>query len=92
MERLEAKQPWIQEKTRSKEVQPIKVKSATNRGDLLTKFLDPERHWELVGALPLSVPSARRGGSALAVATVLVLLPETVEASDDTKVEGVALG
>ena len=88
---LEVEQLWIQEKTRPNEVQPIKVKTATNRGDLMTKFLDPERHWELVGALPLRVPSARRGTSALAVATVLMLLPETAEATGEVDIQSVGI-
>ena len=83
MRHLEAKQLWVQEKTRSGLAQAVKIQSTVSRGDQLTKFLDPERHWELVGALPLSVPSARRSASALAVATVLTLLPVGAEAQDD---------
>ena len=44
---LEGKQLWIQEKVRSGEVKPIKIKTTVNRGDLMTKPLDPERHFGL---------------------------------------------
>ncbi|CAK0863201.1 unnamed protein product [Prorocentrum cordatum] len=88
---LGAKQLWIQKKTRSGEVQPIKIKTAVNRGDLLTKFHDPEGHWALVSALPLSVPSARRGASALAVAAALMHLPETAEALGKKETESMGI-
>ena len=59
-----------------------------NRGDLLTKFLDPERHCELVSELPLSVPSARRGKGVLAAASLMALLPKTAAAADGATSSG----
>ena len=58
---LEVKDLWIQEEVRSHELKISRVKSEDNPADMLTKFLDPERHQKLIKLLPLSVPGTRRG-------------------------------
>ena len=57
---LEVKDLWMQEKIRSHELKISREKSENNRADLLTKFLDPDRHHQLIKLLPLSVPGTRR--------------------------------
>jgi len=75
---LEAKDLWIQEKVRSHELKVVKVGTEKNRADLLTKFLDPSRHAELIALLPLSVPGTRRsmGHTAARAAMSCVLLAQ----------------
>ena len=68
---LEAKELWIQEKARSNEILVKKIGTDGNRADLMTKFLDGERHHTLLGALPL-VPGTRRTTEHLAVGALLL--------------------
>ena len=52
---------------RSHEPKATKAKSEDNRGDRMTKFLDPGRHHKLLKMLPLSVPGTRRSMAASVV-------------------------
>jgi len=85
---LEAKDLWIQEKVRSHELKVIKVGTEKNRADLMTKFLDPARHAELIALLPLSVPGTRRsmGHTAARVAMACVLLAQAAAGRGDVVV------
>ena len=53
---LEVKEMWIQERTQdlASEVRE------DNRADVLTNFVDPDRHHKLMELLPPSVPGTRR--------------------------------
>ena len=65
---------------------PFKIGTDGNRADLMTKFLDGERHHTFLGALPL-VPGTRRTTEHLAVGALLLAArvrgQEEVEDGDD---------
>eukprot|EP00959_Pyramimonas_sp_CCMP1952_P447541 9371093-Pyramimonas_sp.AAC.1 len=56
---LDVKYLWLQEKVAEKEVPTVKVPTAENVADLMTKALDPARHHELVKRLPMTLEFAR---------------------------------
>ena len=73
---------WIQEKVSSHELKVSRVKSEDNRADLLTKFLDPDRHYKLIKLLALSVPGTKREmAKSVALGVVCSLLPVRATAS-----------
>ena len=85
---LEVKILMIQEKVRSHELWISRVKSEDNRADLLTKFLDPERSYQLFKLLPLSKPGTRCGlANSVALGVVCLLL--LVKASAVNQIETV---
>ena len=57
---LKVRDLWISEKVSSYKFKISQVKSEDNRADLLTKYLDPERHHKLITLLPLRVPGTKR--------------------------------
>jgi hypothetical protein len=79
--RWEAKDLWIQERVRSHELVVTKIAGSTNRADLLTKFLEPARHHELLKLLPLSMPGTRRDGMAVAAAVTIAMMMSTAAAT-----------
>ena len=85
---LEVKDLWIQEKVRSHELKISQVKTEDNRADLLTKFLDPERHHKLIKLCPLSAPGTRRGvANSASLEVVCSMLP--VRATAGNQIETV---
>ena len=46
-----------------------------SRTDLLTRFLNPDRHHKLIKLLPLSVPETRRVANSVSLGVVCSLLP-----------------
>ena len=81
---LEAKELWIQEKVRAKEVTTTKIGTKVNRADLLTKFLDGAQHHALLALLPLLWATTRCGSRTAAVAALILTMPaEAREEYDD---------
>ena len=67
---LEAKELWIQEKVRCKQVAMTKIRSAANRADLLTKFLDVGQHHALMNTLPVAFATGCSLGRAVVACLV----------------------
>ena len=88
MRHLEVKDLLIQEKIRSHELKVSRVKPEDTRAELLTKFLDPERHQKLIKLLPPSVPGTRRE-VANSVVLVVVCSLSPVRATAGNQVETV---
>ena len=81
---LEAKELWIQEKVRDKQVRVVKISTSNNRADLMTKYLDAERHHFLLGRLPLTAVT-RCLGTQSAVAAVFMVQAMGAEARRDSE-------
>jgi hypothetical protein len=86
---LEAKELWIQEKVRAKEVTTTKIGTKVNRADLLTKFLDGAQHHALLALLPLLWATTRCGSGTAAVAALILTMP--AEAREEYDDEGSAV-
>ena len=51
MKHLTTKQLWIQERVHAADMIITKIPRDSNTADLLTKLLEPQRHWELMDKL-----------------------------------------
>ena len=89
---LEAKELWIQEKVRAKQVSVSKIGTRDNRADMLTKFLDGAQHHALLKLLPMLWSTRRCKTGLAAVAAIILTTPAGATETEEKRDHYEAIG